>query len=265
LAKNGIDMENLDQFVDCAKGISKENYNVTRVLELIRDYENLINYIQLYKKEIEAKKEELNKLNKEIKYGKGLLDSYRIKLEVIEELEIMGFGINELKILYGSLMEIGRENNINIKTFEQVKKEFFDDLKSYDEIFRSRNERDRLQNQIKNVEMQLEKEKERYNAYPKVIESIQKLSNAGIHESDIIKIENIISKTGIHLYKNKHGRNRYKQNLIDDLKKYGNLKLAIKNLRDNKKKKISLKPKKKKDNKTTTRSSKETKKEFFDA
>ena len=60
------------------------------------DYDNLVYYIQLYKKEVEAKKDELNLLNQEINYSKGLLDSYRIKLDVIEDLERMGFGINEL-------------------------------------------------------------------------------------------------------------------------------------------------------------------------
>ena len=48
---------------------------------------------------------------------------------------------------------------------------------------------------------------------------------------------------GTSLYKNKSILN--KQNLIDDLQKYGNLKLAIKNLQVKKKKKINLKPKKK--------------------
>jgi len=65
------------------------------------------------------------------------------------------------------LMEIGREdinNNINNKSFEQIKKEFFDDLKNYDEIFRSRNKRDGLQREIKNLEIQLVKEKEKYYA-----------------------------------------------------------------------------------------------------
>ena len=131
-------------------------------------------------------------MNQEINYSKGVLDSYRIKLDVIGDLERMGFGINELRMLYDTLMEIGRENNTENKTFEQIKKEFFDDLKNYDEILRSRNERDRLQQEIKNLEIQLEKEKEKYNAYPKVIESIEKLSNARIYENDIIKIDNII-------------------------------------------------------------------------
>jgi hypothetical protein len=98
------------------------------------------------------------------------------------------------------------------------KKEFFDDLKNYDEILGSRNEKVRLQNEIKHLEMQLIKEKERYNSYPKVIESLEKLSNARIHENDIIKIENIISMAGTSLYKNKSGLN--KQNLMDDLQKY---------------------------------------------
>ena len=75
-----------------------------------------------------------------------------------------------------------------------------------------------------------------------MIDSIQKLSNARIHENDIIKIENIISMAGTSLYKNKSSIN--KQNLIDDLQKYGNLKLAIKNLEDNKRKKIKLKTQK---------------------
>jgi hypothetical protein len=57
LGQYGISMENLDQFVNCVVGISKENYSVTKVLELIGDYDNLLNYIQLYKKEVEAKKE----------------------------------------------------------------------------------------------------------------------------------------------------------------------------------------------------------------
>jgi hypothetical protein len=242
LGQYGISIENLDQFVECVKGIAKENYDVTRVLELIRDYDNLLYYIDYYKKEVEAKKDELKKLNQEINYSKGLIDSYRIKLDTIEKLEIMDFGINELKILYDTLMEIGRENNIDNKTFAQIKKEFFDDLKSYEEILGSRNERDRLQREIKNLEIQLEKEKERFNSYPKVIKSLERLSNAKIYEDDILAIDKIISmaRNG-HVYKDK---TRYKQNLIDDLQKYGNMKLAIKNLQDNKKK-ITLKSLKK--------------------
>ena len=96
---------------------------------------------------------EFDKLNQQVNFGKGLLDSYGIKLDIVKDLERMSFGINELRILYDTLMKIGRENinNTNNKTFEQIKKEFFDDLKNYGEILRSRKERDRLKNEIKNL------------------------------------------------------------------------------------------------------------------
>jgi hypothetical protein len=79
---------------------------------------------------------------------------------------------------------------------------------------------------------------EKFYSYPKVIQSIERLSNSGIDEKDILAIDKITSSTGTdhRLYKNK---TKYKQNLIDDLQKYCNLKSAIKNFKD--KKKINLK------------------------
>jgi hypothetical protein len=53
-----------------------------------------------------------------------------------------------------------------------------------------------------------------------------------------------MSSTSHHhpLYKDKR---KYRQNLMDDLQTYGNLKLAIKNLEEKKKKKINKSAKKK--------------------
>ena len=101
--KYGIGMENLNEFVNCVRGIANENYDVTNVLEKMRDYDNFVYYIQYYKIEVEAKKAQLDKLNQEINYCKGLLDSYKIKLDIISELERMDFGINELRVLFNNL------------------------------------------------------------------------------------------------------------------------------------------------------------------
>jgi hypothetical protein len=230
LDKYRIDMRNFNQFANCIVGIAKENYDVTKVIERMSDYDNLVKYIQQYKNEIEVKKAELNKLIYDINYYIGLLNTYTIKINVLEKLEIMSFGINELQVLYDTLIEIDRENkNKNNKSFDEIKKEFFYDLKNYYKVVGSRNERDRLQAEIKNLETLKIKERERYHAYPTVIKSLERLSNAEIYEDDIIMIDKIISIAGIGLYKDKQ---RYKLNLIDNLQKYGNLKLAIKNLED---------------------------------
>jgi len=146
LDKYGIDMKNISHSVNCVRGLAKENYGVTKVLERMVDYDNFVSYIQSYKKEVEARKDELDKLNQEINYYKGFLEPYRIKSDIMNKLERMDFSINELKILFNTLIEISRENN---KRQDEIKKEFFDDLKNYYKVIGSRNERDRLQNELK--------------------------------------------------------------------------------------------------------------------
>ena len=209
--------------------ISKENYDVAGILEKMRDYDNLLYYIDLYKNEANAKRQELNLLKQEITNSRRIVNSYRIKLELINDLERMGFGINGLRILYNTLMEIGYENNIRNKTFGKIEKEFFDDLKNYGEVLSSRNEIERLQKEIKHLEIQIIKEKERYNSCPKVIDSLERLSNVGISENDIIAIDRIISMSGTIHQLNKD-KAKPIQNIMSDLQRYGSLKLTIKNL-----------------------------------
>ena len=127
------------------------------------------------------------------------------------------------------LNEIGLENNQN---FDEIIKKFFDDVKNYEEVIGSRIEIDRLKNELKNLEIKTMKEREKYIAYPTVIEAILRLAGSGINEQDIIKIDKILSMTDYYPNKDKP---LYKETLIDDLQKYGNLKLAIKNLQETEK------------------------------
>ncbi len=76
------------------------------------------------------------------------------------------------------------------------------------------------------------------------MKSIERLSHAGISENDILTIDKLVSMSGTNHYRLYKDKRRNKQNLIDDLQKYENLKLAIKNLED-KRKKINSKDGKK--------------------
>jgi hypothetical protein len=247
LKKYGIGMENMEQFVKCVVGISKENYNPVQVLTKIANYETLEKEANHYKSEVSLKKEELAKLNQQIESQTHNLDFLKIKVDSLNELETRGFGINELRTLINMLNEIGLENN---QDFDEIRKEFFDDIKNYEEVIGSRKERERLKNELKSLEIQIMKEREKYNSYPKIKESINRLTGAGIPEEDIVKIERILSMTYYYLYKDNL---IYKEAFFDDLQKYGDLKLAIKNLEAiemNLKslKKIQGKPTKKKPN-----------------
>lgn len=100
------------------------------------------------------------------------------------------------------------------------------------------------------------KEREKYHSYPKVIESIMGLAGAGIYETDIVKINKILSMSG---YSYQEGDTTLsKEALIDDLQKYGNLKLVIQNLESMKKnikakKKIQYKSRMKKNKSTVNK------------
>jgi hypothetical protein len=73
------------------------------------------------------------------------------------------------------------------------------------------------------------KEREKFIAYPPVIEAILRLAGSGINEDDIVKIDKILMMTDYYPNKDKP---MYKDTLIDELQKYGNLKLTIKKLEE---------------------------------
>jgi hypothetical protein len=237
LKQEGIGMDNIDQYVKGVIGISKENYNPVQILEKIADYKNLERDSRYYNEQVNLKKDQLAKLNHDLDLKQKILDYFKMKIDILKELEMMGFGIEEFRTLNNRLNEIGGENN---ESFEGIRKHFFDYVKNYEEVIGSRKEIDRLNNELKSLEAQTMKEREKYNAYPKILESLIRFSSAGIAEDDIVKIDRILSMTDFYLYNDKPFS---KEALIDDLQKYGNLKLAIKNL-ENEKKNIKSKKKK---------------------
>jgi len=221
-----IGMDDIDQFVKCVVGISKEGYNPVQVLKKIAGYESLEKEANHYRGEVNLFKAKSAKLNQEINVQKNDLSYLKIKGDNLQKLEERGFGIHELRTLINMVNEIGLENN---QDYDEIRKEFFDDVKNYEEIIGSRKEINRLKNEIRSLEIQISKEREKYNAYPELRESINRLTAAGIPEEDIVKVDRVLSMTYYYLYKDNR---MYKEALFDDLQKYGHLKLAIKNLED---------------------------------
>jgi hypothetical protein len=230
LKQYGIGMDNIDMFVQSVVGIAKENYDPLQVLAKIADYENVEKNSRYFNEQVNLKKDELTKLNQDIDRQQKIRNYFKIKLDIIDELEIRGFNIQELRTLINMLNEIGRENDC---TFDEIRNEFFNDVKNYEEVIGSRKEKDRLQKELKILQEETMKEREKHNSYPKVIESIIGLAGAGIYEPDIVKINKILSMTDYY-YQDKD-KPMSKEALIDDLQKYRNLKLVTQNLENVKK------------------------------
>jgi CENP-B N-terminal DNA-binding domain len=224
LERYGIKMDDMDMFVKSVVGMSKENYDYVQILAKIAEHEKLEKDLDYYKEEITHMKNESAKLNQEIHDQKNNLNYYNIKLDLLNELEIRGFRIEEFRTLNNILNEIGLEHNLN---FDEIRKKFFDDAKNYEEVIGSRIERERLKKELKILEIQTFKERKKYNMYPEVLESLVRVTGSGISEEDIVKIAKILSMNDYFVDKDSL---EYKEELIDDLQKYRDLKLAIKNL-----------------------------------
>ena len=242
LEQFGIKMDDIDMFVRSVVGMSKENNDYVQILAKIAEHEKLEKDLDYYKEELTRTKNESAKLNQEIHDQKNNLNFYNIKIDILNELEIRGFGIKELRTLIHMLNEIGLEHN---QDFDEIRKKYFDDLKNYEEVIGSRIEIERLKKELNILQDQTMKERQKYNAYPDVLESIIRLTGSGISEEDIVNIDKILSMNDYFLYKDKL---LYKDDLINDLQKYRNLKIAIKNLEDIE---INLKSRKKTQDKTT--------------
>jgi hypothetical protein len=207
----GIGMDNLDLVVKCVIGISKENYNPFEIIRKIADYANLERNSRYYNEQVILKKDQLAKLNHDLDLQQLRLDSLKIKVRLFDELEMMGFSTNEFWILNNMLNKIAEEKN---KSFDGIRQQFFDVVKHFEEVIELRREIDRLKNEFKSLAAQTMKERENYNAYPKILESIIRLSSAGIFEDDIVKIDRILSMTDFYRYNEKP---LSKEDLINDL------------------------------------------------
>jgi hypothetical protein len=121
LKQEGIGTDNIDQFVKCVIGISKENYNPVQIVTKIADYKNLEKNSRYYNEQVNLKKDQLAKLNQDIDLQQKILNSFKIKLDIFKELKMMGFGIKEFPTLNNILNEIGGENN---ESFDGIRKHF---------------------------------------------------------------------------------------------------------------------------------------------
>ena len=106
LKQYGIEMDDIDMFVKSVVGISKENHDPFQILAKIADYENLEKNLIYYTEKVNSKKDELAKLNQVIDDKQKDLDSFKLKLDIMNELELRGFNIRELRTLINMLMKL---------------------------------------------------------------------------------------------------------------------------------------------------------------
>lgn len=228
LESYGIHVEDIDKFARCLQGIRNySNYDPFKVIEKFSDLKILENEIESKQKiknnlEIDIKKLEETKFDYETR-----LNLKYIKLKNLEELEGIGFDIQDLKKLKAILMEISSEHNVNI---EQTKMQFFELIEGYETRIALENENKRLLHLVNILKNQIKSKRQKLYYQELVGPFLKILFDCGIEESDIVNIKELIDILFYDIGKDTIKLTE-KREIINDLSSYSNLRLANRNLR----------------------------------
>jgi hypothetical protein len=228
LESYGIHVEDIDKFARCLQGIRNySNYDPFKVIQKFSDLKILENEIESKQKikndlEIDIKKLEETKFDYD-----NRLNLKHIKLKKLEELEGIEFDIQDLKKLKAILIEISSEHNVNT---EQTKMQFFELLESYGTRIALEKENKRLLHLVTILKDQIKSKRQILHCQELVGPFLKILFDCGIEESDIVNIKEFIDILFYDIGKDTIKLTE-KQEIINDLSSYSNLRLANRNLR----------------------------------
>jgi hypothetical protein len=224
LTSVGIPFDEIPVFIDCLRGIKNQGYNVDMI---VTKSSELLAFSKFIDDQNEIKLKIINEMNQLKNIKKGLEDQIgiiQLKLTKNQELENIGMGFKELKIIYKTIIELSNANNINPK--EAIEK-FFNDLNEYDDIISFKKKVEDLKKDVATLNSQIANNRMILSAQQNIGPILHDLVRKGISEKDIIDINFILLLGETDDYNNNI---RNKQSLISDLKNCRNLKLGINSL-----------------------------------
>ena len=222
LENEGIPVDELKLFVQCVKGIKKKNYDPREVVLQYSDYNGLNKIIEALQRSKEKEERELQDLRTKLSLLKNEIIKNSLKLDKIGQLERIGFGLQELKILDSTLKEIALENDLEN---DLVIQKFFSDLTEYEKITGFRNLLEKNVQEKNHLNEQIAIARTNLSAHKFLGPILQNLLNKNVTEQDIMDINTILSLGGGSDYFTKD--NFDKQSLIQDIEKYKTIKQSL--------------------------------------
>jgi len=172
-------------------------------------------------------------LNNSLTYLQDQVNCHKQTMNIYRELEAMKFGLKELKQLWNTILEIAEANDISYeeavsKFIKDVEKNYDDKLEFEKKVKETKDELALMNNKVINccTIIQLQ---------PSVGPALSNLLQKGMVEQNIIDIHHLVetlNNTDIsnknENTKNKISRSEYWKIFTDDLKRCGDIKVAIK-------------------------------------
>jgi hypothetical protein len=210
-------------FAKAIHGLGQYSYDVDKIISEFSDLENLKNQIQLARNSIlPAIENKFANLNGQCNFLEQRINSHRQTLSVYDELEQIGFGLKELKLLMHTVNEIALANSISR---DHAAQKFFKDVEEhYDDKLGFESKLAKLRSDVIYIDGELATLRSKLLVQPLVGPVLQRLIENGVKEQDIIELASILETYG----GSRPGNNPIdKQTLITELAKYGSFKAMI--------------------------------------
>src|SRR5215216_3545451 len=228
LDRHKIPLEDVSLFAKAVRGLGQYGYDTDKIIAEFSELDSLKSQLHYYRDIINpALEKKYVKLNEECTSLERTVTFHRQRLSVYDQLEQMGFGLKELKLLWHTINEIAEANNIS--SDDAVQKFFKDVEEQYDDKLGFESKLDKLRSDAVYFNQELARLRSTLLTQPLVGPALQRLFENGIKEQDIIELAIIFG-----MYASSHsGGSRDvnnsidKQTLITELEKYGSVKAMM--------------------------------------
>ena len=218
-----ISINDISLFSQCLSVLKSQDYDVSKILKKFTEVQKIDDLQDFQQTTIDIHRANLEKLYSEENHLHEEINSHRVKISQIKQLESMGLGLKEFKIMYNKINEIALEHNID---YGITVEKFLNDLDNYDDYLTLKDKVGIIKQEFSRLNTQISDQRKNIYAQQNIGSALQNLLTMGLSETDVLEINSILSTYGFE-YDNINKDILNKQSLITDLNKYRNIKLVI--------------------------------------
>src|SRR5690348_14037016 len=126
LRKYGISVDDISKFAKAVNGIRQYGYDVGKVISEFLEFQSRETRHKMLQDTMRMLQNESNYLCQKCSSLENTVNSHEQIISIFKELEAMGFGLEELKLLSNTINEITVANNMPLNEAQQ---KFFKDIK----------------------------------------------------------------------------------------------------------------------------------------
>lgn len=220
LVKYGIPVEDVSQLANVIENVRALGYDPVQIRNEISNLQLVRSQYIFYRNGIPALKNQLVGLNQTRSALEQMIQTHNQTLSVHNELELLGFGLKELNLLCDTVREISIANNVpENNAVEKFLKDIED---NYDNRLGFEAKVENLRLEITILAQQLTGLRLQLSLHPLIGPTFLRLIQNGVEEEEIKSFADLV-KTHSNL---REDSTKTWQSLIDDIRKYGDIKLA---------------------------------------